>query len=93
MTNKNYSKDGFVFLKSILFINTNIFERELLSSWSGGRWKLMRYSLVHFYFETVTGELFCDKGEFAISILSICRGGGGGGGGGGGVFNYDYQHY
>ena len=37
----------------------------------------MRYSLVHFYFETVTGELFCDKGEFAISILSICRGGGG----------------
>ena len=37
----------------------------------------MRCSLVHFYFETVTGELFCDKGEFAISILSICRGGGG----------------
>ena len=44
----------------------------------------MRCSLVHFYFETVTGELFCDKGEFAISILSICRGGE--------VFNYDYQH-
>ena len=28
----------------------------------------MRCSLVHFYFETVTGELFCEKGEFFPNV-------------------------